>query len=193
MVNPVVNSQTGAASREHRTRETVFLALLGALAIVLHTVEAAIPSPLPWVKIGLANVVTLVTIPLFGGSAALAVTVVRVVVGSMITGTFLGPSFIISLTSGVVATLAMITAHHFFTRAFSLAGVSVIGAYAHSFTQVMVVYLLLIRHKEIFYILPFFLSMSLLMGLATGLAAIILEKKLTDVVKVQANIGSRGR
>ncbi|MDH4099850.1 MAG: Gx transporter family protein [Nitrospirota bacterium] len=193
MVNRAANNQVRGISRESRTRETVFLALLGTFAIVLHTVEAAIPSPLPWIKIGLANVITLVTIPLFGGGAALAVTIVRVVVGSMITGTFLGPSFIISLFAGIAATLAMIVTFRYFSRKLSLVGVSVIGAYIHSFVQVAVVYLLLIRHKEIFYILPFFLSLSLLMGLATGLAAILLEKKLADVVQVHASLGVRGR
>lgn len=176
-------------SPEETTRKTVFLALLATMAIVLHTVEMAIPSPLPWVKIGLSNIVTLITIPLFGGGAALVVTTIRVVVGSMITGTFLGPSFIISLSAGIMATLAMIAAYRWLGRTLSLVGVSVIGAYVHSATQVAVVYLLLVRHTEIFYILPFFLSFSLLVGIATGLAAIVLEKMLRDVLKVHHEIG----
>lgn len=183
MVNTAHNRPEQACP-EARTRETVFLALLGTFAIALHTVEAVIPSPLPWLKIGLANVVTLVTIPLFGGGAALAVTTLRVVVGSMITGTFLGPSFVISLCAGIVSTLAMIAAYRYMKRYLSLVGISVVGAYIHSTMQVAVVYLLLIRQAEIFFILPVFLSFSLLTGLATGLAAIVLEKRLRDVVKV---------
>lgn len=188
MVSAAQN-RTEQVSPEARTRETIFLALLGTFAIALHTIEAVIPSPLPWLKIGLANVVTLVTIPLFGGGAAIAVTTLRVVAGSMITGTFLGPSFVISLSAGIVSTLAMIAAYKYLKQYLSLAGISIIGAYVHSATQVAVVYLLLIRHVEIFFILPIFLSFSLVMGLATGLAAIVLEKRLRDVVKVHSHSG----
>lgn len=173
-----------SVNKDQKTRQTIYLALLTTFAIVLHTIEAAVPSPLPWVKVGLANIVTLVTISVFGGRAALAVTTLRVVVGSIITGTFLGPSFIISLSAGIIGTLAMAAAYRLPGNYITLVGVSVIGAYAHSLTQVFVVYILLVRHVEIFYILPFFLAISLLVGIATGVAAILLEKRLLRMVQM---------
>ena len=57
------------------SRRTIILALIVALAVVLHRLDALIPLPSPWIKLGLANVMTLVTLIFFGFRDALSVTV----------------------------------------------------------------------------------------------------------------------
>ena len=68
-----------------------------AAAIVLTVAEAAIPLPLPGVKPGLANIVTLVVLARWGWREAAWVALLRVLVGSLVLGQFLAPGFFLSL------------------------------------------------------------------------------------------------
>ena len=69
------------------------LSLIVALGVVLHRLEILIPLPSPWIKLGLANVTTLVTLIFFGLRDAVTVTLLRIMLGSIIGGTFLSPTF----------------------------------------------------------------------------------------------------
>ena len=69
------------------------LSLIVALGVVLHRLEILIPLPSPWIKLGLANVMTLVTLIFFGLLDAVTVTLLRIMLGSIIGGTFLSPTF----------------------------------------------------------------------------------------------------
>ncbi|MFQ5488479.1 MAG: Gx transporter family protein, partial [Gammaproteobacteria bacterium] len=89
------------------TRQDHRIAWLTALAIAIHIAESVLPSPLPGVKPGLANVVTLTVLFLYGWSAAVWVSLLRVLVGSLLIGTFLTPTFALSL-SGALASLVVL-------------------------------------------------------------------------------------
>jgi len=69
------------------------LSLIVALGMVLHRLEILIPLPSPWIKLGLANVITLVTLIFFGLRDAVTVTLLRIMLGSIVGGTFLSPTF----------------------------------------------------------------------------------------------------
>jgi heptaprenyl diphosphate synthase len=77
--------------RMFSTRRLVFLSLLVALGTVLHVVEGMllVPLPLPGVKLGLANIVTLFALHLYGFRAGMAVAMARVFLGSLLSGVFL--------------------------------------------------------------------------------------------------------
>ena len=73
-----------------KTRKMIYLALLSAIAIVLHTVEAMIPVPLPvGAKLGLANIISLVVVHLYGVKEMFIVNIFRVFVSSLLTGIFM--------------------------------------------------------------------------------------------------------
>jgi hypothetical protein len=78
------------------TRDDHLIAALAALAITVHIAESALPSPLPGIKPGLANVVTLLVLCRYGWQMAVWVTLLRVLVGSILIGTFLSPAFFLS-------------------------------------------------------------------------------------------------
>jgi heptaprenyl diphosphate synthase len=150
------------------TRKMVFFSLLVALGTTLHVVEGMIPNPfpLPGLKLGLANIVTLITVYFYGLRDGLAVTVLRVVLGSLIGGIFLSPGFLLSLSGAVVSTLVMA----YFLRyapCFSIKGVSVAGAVSHNLGQLLAASLM-IRSGTVFYYLPFLLLAALPTGLVTG-------------------------
>lgn len=75
------------------TQEDHRIAQLSAAAIGLALIDAAIPSPLPGVKPGLSNIVTLIVLARYGWGAAVWVSALRVVAGSLLLGQFLAPDF----------------------------------------------------------------------------------------------------
>src|SRR4030065_1697776 len=98
---------------EQKNSENFHIALLAAYAIALHGIEALIPTPVPWLRLGFANIITLTTLFLYGLKAGMTVTLIRIFVTSFFTGTFLGPAFVLSLGGGVSSTLVMWVAHGF--------------------------------------------------------------------------------
>jgi heptaprenyl diphosphate synthase len=154
-----------------KVRRNTHLALLVALASAVHTIEAAIPTPVPWLKFGFANILTITAISLYDLWAGLTVAFIRVMVGSMIIGTFLTPSFFIGLSGGIASAVVMGVSYRFFRGIFSLVGISVLGAYASNLAQIATVYAIFIRHTEVFMLLPVFLGFGLVTGIVNGIGA----------------------
>ncbi|QHS09503.1 Gx transporter family protein [Sinimarinibacterium sp. NLF-5-8] len=146
-----------------------------ALAIVIHVLEAGFPSLIPGIKPGLANAVTLIVLLRHGLKLAIWVGLLRVLVGSLLVGSFLAPGFWLSL-SGAVASLAMLAVGTVWNRALpplrlSAIGLSVLAALAHMAGQFAVAYGVFIAHPGLLHLLPVLMSAALLFGLATGWVA----------------------
>ncbi len=153
------------------TEEDHRIARYAAAAIVLSLAEAAIPSPLPGVKPGLANIITLVVLARHGFASAAWVTLLRVVAGSLLLGQFLGPGFFLSL-SGALASLSILAlAMHLPPRWFGPVGLSLLASFAHICGQLILARLWLVPHDGLYYLVPFFSVAALVFGLANGLAA----------------------
>ncbi len=164
----------------------VFLSLLVALGTTLHVVEGMIPNPfpLPGVKLGLANVVTFIAVYLYGLRSGLAVGVSRVILGSLVGGVFLSPSFLLSMSGSVASTLIMAFLLRF-APCFSIRGVSVAGAVSHNAGQLLMAALIM-RSCFIFYYLAFLLPAALVTGMITGhlLEKVIERLEQSDVIRV---------
>ena len=160
------------------------IARYAAAAIALSVVEAAIPSPLPGVKPGLANIVTLIVLARHGWRDAVWVTLLRVVAGSLVLGQFLAPGFFLSL-AGSLTSLAMLGAVlHLPSRWFGPVSQSLFAAFAHIAGQLLVARLWLVPHDGVFYLVPIFALAALVFGLVNGLTvAKMLEDSLAPVVK----------
>ena len=160
------------------TRRLIILGLFVSVAGVLHAVEAwlPLPVPVPGVKLGLANIVSLVVIVWFGWRDALAVAAVRVVLGTLLGGVFLGPAFALGLSGAAASTLAMAYAWSQWRPALSLVGVSGLGAAVHNLAQIAAA-AVLVSNAALLWYLPYLLLFALPTGLATGFtAAYFLEK-----------------
>lgn len=154
------------------------IAKLAAAALGLTLLEAALPSPLPGVKPGLANIITLVVLLHFGWRSAAWVTILRVIAGSLMLGTFLSPTFLLSI-SGAVASLAVLGLVQFLpARLFGPVTFSILAALAHFAGQLAVVYFWLIPHTGVAYLIPLFAAAALLFGTLNGLAAATLLARL---------------
>jgi heptaprenyl diphosphate synthase len=161
-------------------RKIVYLALFSAVALVLYVFETVIPKPLPWLRFGLANLITLIALYDFGWREALWITLIRIVVGSTIVGTLLTPAFILSLGGGIVALFFMAICHHFFGNQFSIVGISIIGAVANNFSQLTIASLVYVRSWELLYLVPIFSLTSLIMGSLIGVIAYWFQKRFFE-------------
>ncbi len=159
-------------------KKIVIMALMVALGVILHRLEALLPLPTPWVKLGLANLMTLMAMVYLGTREAFIVTLLRVILGSILAGTFLGPTFFLSMVGGLAGTAAMCGVYNRGKGPFSLVGVSVCGAYTHTFITAICVYFFLIKQTSFFVLLPFFFSLALITGILTGMAGNLLSRKM---------------
>ncbi len=144
--------------------------LLTALALVLSLVERLFPLsaavPVPGIKLGLANVVTLFALTRLGKRDAFAVLLVRVVLASVFMGSV--TSFLFALFGGVLALAVMALLLPFEGRWFSIPGISAAGAAAHNIGQIGAA-MLVLRSVYVAAYLPLLLVSALVMGLVTGL------------------------
>jgi len=154
--------------------KTVKLARIGmllALAVVIHSAEAMLPVTVLWFRFGFANIIGLATLYLFGFRYALFVTVGRVFLGALLTGLFGSPAFLFSFAGGLVSIAAMGLVKKVGGKAFSLIGVSIIGAVTHNAAQLLVAYAIIIRNDAVIFLLPFMLASALGTGFVNGVAA----------------------
>lgn len=140
------------------------LALFIAMAVALHWVESFIPRPAPFLRFGLANILTLCTLYYFGGMWALFVVISRVFIGSALSGSIFSPAFVLSLCGGITAGLTMWAMPK---RLFSPIGISVGGAVGHMVAQTALA-AFLIANLSLMHILPLFLLVSVLTGVING-------------------------
>jgi len=144
------------------------IARLAALAIVLHLMEAVIPSPLPGVKPGIANIVVLYVFYLHGWRACVWVNLLRVLAGSLILGSFLTPSFMLSFSGAIASLLVLGGAKLLPTRWFGPISLSILTALAHMAGQLLLVRVWLIPSDGVVYLMPVLMGFALLFGVVNG-------------------------
>ena len=146
------------------------MAILTALAMALSWMERFIPLelviPLPGVKLGLANTVTLFALYMMDAPAAFMILVTRCLLGTLFSGNVTALAF--SLTGGVLSMLAMAAAVK--SRHLSVYGVSVTGAAAHNIGQILAA-MLLMHSWYILAYLPYLLLIGTACGVATATVA----------------------
>jgi heptaprenyl diphosphate synthase len=153
------------------TPEDHRIAQLAAAAIGLSLIDAAIPLPLPGVKPGLANIVTLIVLARYGWSAAAWVSGLRVIAGGLLLGQFLSPGFFMSLTGALLSLLVLSLAIRLPRRWFGPVSWSILAAFAHIGGQLLLARLWLIPHNGLFFLVPLFSAAALGFGILNGLIA----------------------
>ena len=153
------------------TAEDRRVAWLATAAVGLALVDAAIPSPLPGVKPGLANIVTLVVLIRYGWATAVWVSGLRVLTGSLLLGYFLAPGFFLGPAGTTFSLLTLGLARHLPARWFGPVSLSILAAFAHIGGQLLLARLWLIPHDGVFLLTPLFALAALVFGTINGLIA----------------------
>ena len=159
------------------TKQLTLCAVLTAMALALSYLENFFPLslaiPIPGVKLGLANIVTVFALYVLGPGQAMLILLARCLLGAVFAGNM--NALIFSLLGGVSAMLMMILLSR--RRRLSVYGVSVGGAAAHNCGQVAAAVLTL-GNTAPFYYLPVLLGVSLFTGALTGLVTACLFRAL---------------
>ena len=154
------------------------IAWMAALAILIHLFESAIPSVMPGLKPGLSNIITIAVICLFGWSTAAWVSMLRVLVGSLLLGTFLSPTFLMSLSGAVASILILWFAVKVPGKGFSPVGYSLLAAMAHMTGQFLCAYLLFIPHAGLWRLFPALMTVAVILGIINGIICQRLVEKV---------------
>ena len=152
-------------------------AMLLALALALHQVEGLLPVsllPYPGVKLGLANLVTIIGMFLLATKNILLLVILRCLLVAAL-GNISGLLF--SLCGALLAFLTMSTLASLAARHFSLPALSVAGALAHNLGQLFIAALLSRTWTVLFY-LPVLIIAGSISGLAIGFAALFLLRAM---------------
>ncbi|MBE5791999.1 MAG: Gx transporter family protein [Clostridiales bacterium] len=150
-----------------KTYKLALTSILLTLALALSYMERFFPLqmliPLPGVKMGLANIVSLVALYLLGGKYALSILAVR----SLLTSVFAGSvtSFLFSVSGGILAILVMSLSKR--VKFFSVYGVSILGAAAHNIGQIACA-MILMNSVYIASYLTYLLIISIFTGFVVG-------------------------
>lgn len=167
MKTPVPHQPAGKLSQ---------IAILVALACVLQIAESFIPHPIPGLRLGLANMMTLTAMILLGFGAAMEVALLRTVLSAILMGTFMSPAFLLSFSGAVASTAVMgvfcwLSGTHRYCR-LSVVGISILGALTHNMVQLFLAYFLLVKHEGIFLFFPWLsigaVATGWVVGVVTG-------------------------
>lgn len=161
-------------------RKLTTLSLFTAIALAIYGVECAIPPlvPIPGIKLGLANIVTLVVLRLYSKKDALLVLLARVLLSALLFGQVM--SLLYSFTGGILCFFAMVCMD-FLLQKHMLYLTSIIGALFHNLGQLLIAFALTAVPGVLSY-LPFLIVSGIITGLFTGLCAHFSLKLLRPLI-----------
>lgn len=160
------------------TEKLVFLAMLLAMGVMLGIFESVYlpPLPIPGAKLGLANIITLILVIYFKPRDAVINVTLRVVLTSLLTGTFASTIFFFSLAGALTAYVAMVLVFRLLDGPLTSIGISVIGGVAHNLAQLFIAVWLL-GTWGVFLHLPFLMITGVATGAFNGMITNILRSR----------------
>nr|MCR5741961.1 Gx transporter family protein [Gammaproteobacteria bacterium] len=163
-------------------RKLVTIAVMTSIAIVLSIVESFIPFPIPGVRLGLANIVTLIVLYMYSYKEAVLVQLVRVIlVGLIYTGLF-SQAFLLSLAGSILSLIVMVSLK--LIGRSSIVTISSFSAIFHSLGQI-ILSSILSSTWGVFLYLPLLSLISILTGVINAVIAIyVLKSFKIEVTKV---------
>lgn len=154
--------------------------MLVTMASVMHLIEWYL-TPLPHgFKLGLANVMTIVTLAMFGPKIALTVVVGRTLIGSLYGTGIVSVGFAMSFSGAMASWAVMALLYKFFYRSLSLVGISVAGSVFHILAQLLVASFIL-EDITVYTLAPLMMSFSVPTGIMVGLVARFLIRALEKI------------
>ncbi|HPE00238.1 MAG TPA: Gx transporter family protein [Bacillota bacterium] len=153
-----------------KIRKLVFIAIMISISVVLSIVETAISGMIfivPGVKLGLANVVTLIILMTHGEKEAFLVVFTRILIVALTYSGLFSNSFWISISGGMLAIIAMILIKR---TKLSLYSISVFGSLMHMVGQITAA-IVVSNTETLIYLLPYMIALSVPTGIITAYLA----------------------
>lgn len=165
----------------HTKYKIAYLALMIALSMIFSYVELLIPINfgIPGIKLGLANVVSVVVLYLFGFYSTIIVVLARVLLSGFMFGNMF--SIIYSLSGGIISVLVMALFKK--SRMFSVLGVSMAGGVFHNLAQLLIA-IIIVEQLKIYYYGPILIVSGLIMGTIIGYISSMIIKRVETYVRL---------
>lgn len=172
-----------------KTQKMTYISLLVAQALVLYLFERMIPIPFitPGAKLGLSNIITVVSLYTLGLRDTFVVIILRIILSSMFGGSI--SALLYSISGGILSLLAMYIMKKLGKENVSIIGVSIVGAFFHNVGQIAVA-ALIIQNMNIIVYLPVLtvagLGTGFFVGITCSYLMLFLEKlPFYNIVKNQ--------
>lgn len=161
------------------TKKLTTVSLLTSMALIIFIIEANLPSltPVPGIKLGLANIITVYAIFTLGPLDTFLILITRIFLGSIFSGNV--SVLLYSLTGGILCYLAMLILSNFLTSK-QIWICSVIGAIFHNIGQISVA-ILITNTPSLAYYLPILMVSAIISGTFTGLCTQYLVNRLNNL------------
>lgn len=153
----------------HETRYDA-IAFMGALCLFFSTLEYLIPKPVPFFRLGLANLPILLSLSVFTPADILLLVALKVIGQGLVNGTLASYVFLFSAAGSLASVAVMLAAHRFGSRWVTLIGVSVFGALASNSVQITLS-VTFIFGDSAWVIAPLFLGIGVVSGFVVGVVA----------------------
>ncbi|MEG1847506.1 MAG: Gx transporter family protein [Lachnospiraceae bacterium] len=156
-------------------RKTALLSVLLAFAMILSYIESLVPFYFgaPGIKLGLANLVVVLLLYLFGWKEALSINLLRIVLSGFLFGNLY--AILYSLAGGILSFCVMLVIKKM--PRFSIVSVSICGAVSHNIGQILVA-MVVVQTAAIAYYIPVLLLAGLMTGFLIGTIALQVEKRI---------------
>ena len=145
------------------------IALLGAFCLFLSTIEYMIPKPMPFMRIGIANLPLMLALDIFPFPGFLVLITIKVFGQALITGTLFSYVFLFSLVGTTLSAISMYALRRLIGRKrLSFIGVGTAGAMMSNISQMLMAWIFILGNSVRF-IAPVFLAAGLITGITLGL------------------------
>lgn len=159
----------------NHTKKITMAALMAALALIFSYIEVLIPFSVgvPGIKLGIANLVIIVSLYYLGAGYAFIVNVVRILIAGLLFNGLFGAVY--SLAGALVSFAVMVLLKR--TKIFSVTGVSMAGGVAHNLGQILVA-AFLVSNIKVFVYFPVLVISGVISGAVIGVLAYLILRKL---------------
>ncbi len=151
-----------------QTTDKKILPFLAALCLFLAAVEYAIPKPLPFLRLGLANLPVIIALFIMPTRDIYKLILLKIMGQALITGTLFSYIFLFSAAGSLASGLTMLGVHRILRNRISCIGLSLAGAAANNIAQLIVAHLILFGSATR-YIAPILLISGAVTGLILGI------------------------
>ncbi len=160
----------GKVSLFHNEQRLELIAFLGGLCLFFSTIEYLFPKPVPFFRLGLANLPILITLDILSPGSIFLLVFLKVLGHGLINGTLASYVFLFSISGSFASAVVMLAAHRVGGKRISLVGVSVFGAIASNIVQITLS-VTFIFGQTAWVIAPLFIGLGVTSGVLVGLFA----------------------
>lgn len=167
--------------RLQNSKRIAYIAVLSTLALVFSYVESLIPfnAFVPGIKLGLANIVSVIALFLFGPVYAYIIVFIRTILAGFMFGNMF--SIMYSVAGGLLSVFVMSFLKK--TNKFSIIGISIAGGVFHNIGQLLVA-IFAVNQLKLYYYGPVLIISGIIMGIIIGILSMMIVKRVETYVRL---------